>query len=105
MRSVYLLVDILIAIGLLSLAAVSLTRGGHKNLVNKIFAGFSFLTALWILSNNISNDVRLSSTIALYADYVVFASSFGVMLLLMQFILILTNANKLAKYFTETSLW
>lgn len=95
MRDVYLFVDIAITAGLLSLAVASFFRQGYKNSVNRLFASFSALVALWIITNHISNDVGVPSQIALYADYIVFASSFGVSILLMQFIAKLAGARRL----------
>lgn len=105
MRSVYLAIDILIAIGLLSLAGVSLTRVGYKNLVNRIFASFSLFTAIWIVANNISNNVNVPNQVSLYANYIVFAASFAVMILLMKFIVELVNAKKLKLIIKRSSLF
>jgi signal transduction histidine kinase len=76
----------MIVVGLLFLAYFSLIKDGYRKNINKIFAGFSVLVGFWILSNNISNDTRLSSEIALYSNYIVFASSYGASILLAQFI-------------------
>lgn len=95
MRNAYLIIDAIIAIGLLLLSTVSLLRQGYKNPINRLFAVFSVLIALWILSNHISNDTGLPNNVALFADYVVFASSFGVAILLMQFIVKLASAHRL----------
>lgn len=105
MRSVYLIADIIIALGLLYLAGISLIKGGYKNIVNKIFALFSFFTAVWIISNNISNNVNLSSNIALFANYIVFSSSFAVMALLMAFIVKLANAKKVLVIIKKSSIF
>lgn len=95
MRYVYLVVDIAIAIGLLSLAFTSLSKKGYKESLNRIFAGFGLFVALWIISNNISNDVNLPSEVALFSDYIVFSSSFGSLILLTQFVAKLSGSNRL----------
>jgi len=105
MIDVYLVVEIIIVVGLLSLAAVSLIKGGYKISINRLFAAFSLLVSIWIISNNISNDVSLPSQVALYADYVVFASSFGVAVLLMQFIAKLAGVRKLEVFINRILLF
>jgi len=94
MRYLFLAIDIVIAVGLLSLAIVSLFKQGYKYSINRIFAGFSILVALWIVSNNISNDINMTSGVALFADYIVFSSSFGVLILLTQFIAKLADVDR-----------
>ena len=95
MKNVYLVIDIVISTGLLSLAVVSLTKQGYKNSINRLFTAFSILVAIWIISNNVSNNIEIDKNIALYANYMVFASSFGVVITLMQFIVRLANAHRL----------
>jgi signal transduction histidine kinase len=95
MIDVFLIFEIIIAVALLSLAAVSLFKRGYKTPVNRLFAAFSILVTVWIIANNISNDVSQSSQVALYANYIVFPSSFGVAILLMQFIAKIATARKL----------
>jgi len=100
MRNAYLVIDVVIAVGLLSLGVVSLLRQGYKNPINRLFAWFSVLVALWIVSNNFSNDIGLPSQVALWANYLVFSSSFGVLIVFMQFITKLASAHKL-EYFAK----
>jgi len=95
MRDVYLVIDIVIAVGLLSLSIVSLLKQGYRNSINRLFATFSVLVALWILSNNISNNIEMPNNVALFADYIVFSSSLGSAILLMQFIMKFANARRL----------
>lgn len=97
MRSAYLAIDIVIAVGLLSLAIVSLLRQGYKNYINKLFTALSVFIAFWIVSNNISNNVEISSSAALFADYVVFSASFGAVILLLQFVVELAGTGRLNK--------
>jgi signal transduction histidine kinase len=95
MKDIYLAIDIAIAVGLLSLAVASLVKRGYTYSINRLFTAFSVLTALWIVSNHISNDVEIPSHVALYADYVVFSSSFGVSILLVQFVVKFASSRRL----------
>lgn len=95
MRDFYTLLDIVITVGLLSLAIASLVRGGYKNNTNILFALFSFLTATWIVSNHLSNDITVQSNIALFANYLVLASALGVTIFLSQFVISLAEVNRL----------
>jgi len=97
MGYLYLVTDILIAIGLLLVGLVSLLRNGYKIQINKLFAICSVLTAIWILSNHISNNVNVSYNIALWANHIVLASSFGAMIVLMQFVIGLSGVNHIEK--------
>ncbi len=95
MSDLYLVIDIVIAFGLLALALASSVRRGFRNPVNRLFALFSMLIAFWIVSNHVSNDVDIPKNFALIANYFVFSSAFGVSILLMQFIVRLVGARKL----------
>ena len=95
MVNLYLLVDIVIASSLLLLAIVSLSKGGYKYSVNRLFTAFSVFVAIWIIANYISNNTSAPTDVALYANYAVFSSSFAVVILLMQFVIKLANAHKL----------
>jgi len=97
MRDIFLAIDTVIAVGLLILSIISLMKKGYKNSVNRLFAAFSVLVALWIVSNHVSNDISLPNQIALIADYIVFSSSFGVAILLMQFVIKLADVRRLEK--------
>jgi len=95
MVNLYLLVDIVIALSLLLLAIVSLSKNGYKNSVNRLFTAFSVFVAIWIIANYMSNNTEVSTQVALYSNYAVFSSSFAVVILLMQFVIKLANAHKL----------
>lgn len=97
MRDIYLVIDAVIAVGLLALSIISLLKQGYKKSVNRLFAAFSILVALWIVSNHISNDINLPNQVALVADYIVFSSSFGVAILLMQFVVKLADVERIEK--------
>lgn len=95
MRDIFLSIDIFTALGLLSIALLSLVKRGYKNSINRIFAGFSVFVALWILSNNFSNNVTLPVQLSLVSNYAVYASSFGVSILLSKFVVKLADIKKL----------
>ena len=97
MRDFYTLLDIVITIGLLSLAAASLVRGGYKNHTNILFSLFSVLTATWIVSNHFSNDITIQSNLALFANYLVLASALGVTIFLSQFVISLAEVNRVRR--------
>ncbi len=95
MGTAFFAIDSVIAVGLLFLAVVSLFHDGYKNSLNRLFSVFSLFVALWILSNYISNDTTMPMIIAHLSNYIVFVSSFGVTIILMQFIIKLAGAHKL----------
>lgn len=86
MEAVFLIVDVVISISLLSLTIVSLLKQGYKSSLNRIFAAVSFLIALFIISSDVSNDVGLSAQISLYANFVSFSSASALAIALMQFV-------------------
>lgn len=98
MIDAYIILEVIIAVALLSLAALSLFKQGYKIPTNRLFAAFSILVSVWLVSNNISNDVSLPSQVALYANYIVFPSSLGVAILLMQFIATIAGARRLEAF-------
>ena len=79
-------IDILILIALLLLSMASISRGGYKRLDNVIFAGFSILVAIWIISNTISNETSIVPGVSIIANYIVFGSSFLAMFTLSYFV-------------------
>lgn len=97
MLNVYLIIDGIIAASLMLLSLASLLKKGYLSKSNRLFAFFSILVALWIVTNHVSNDVAVPNNIALFADYIVFSSSLGVAILLMQFISGLAGVRRLEK--------
>ena len=97
MRSAYLAIDVVIAIGLLSLAGVSLLRQGYKNSINRLFTLLSIFVAFWIVANNISNDISMPNTVAIFCDYIVFSASFGSYIILTQFVIKFASIDKLER--------
>ena len=84
-------VDTVIAVSLLLLAVLSLLKQGYKNPINRLFAEFSALIAIWIVFGDVSDNVGLPDFILLCVNYVIFASAFGSMILLMNFVAKLSN--------------
>lgn len=97
MRDFYLVIDIIIALLLMSLSFAALARKGYRNLTHVLFAFFSVLIAIWIISNHISNDTTISRGLALIANYTVLASALAVVAILMLFIVRLAEANRLQR--------
>lgn len=97
MRDLYLVIDFVIIVGLVSLAIGSLVRGGYKSRTNILFSLFSIFTGTWIVSNHLSNDLSIQLNLALFANYLVLASSLAVSVLLMQFIISLAEVKKLKR--------
>lgn len=100
MRDLYIFIDLIIIVGLISLAIGSLVRGGYKIKTNILFALFSFFTGAWIISNHLSNDTTIQLNLALFANYLVLASSLAVSILLMQFIISLAEVQKIRRLIT-----
>ncbi len=94
-NTTFFVIDATIAASLLFLAIASFFKQGYKNRLNLLFAEFSLLIAFWIIANHVSNYTFLSNQAATIANYVVFSSSFGSAIVLMQFIAKLTGAHKL----------
>lgn len=100
MLSVYAIIDVII-VGLLTVLAVLVSlRGGYKQYVNRLFVVLAIMVAVWIPSNHIANNVDLSVGVALVANYLVFASAFGAMILVMNFVSELASVS-LSRKFTK----
>jgi signal transduction histidine kinase len=97
MQDVYIVIDGVIGFSLVALSVVSLLKLGYKNPINRLFSFFSILVALWIIFNHMSGNVNLPKDVALVSNYVTFSTSFGVAILLMQFVVMLASARRLAK--------
>ncbi len=89
----FLILSIFIVIGLISLAIVSLIKGGFNRRENRLFAWFSVFIALWIVSNFVSNNLAISVNIALFANHLVFLSSYLSLFIFSKFMLELTHKN------------
>ena len=100
MRDFYIVIDLIIIVGLISLAVGSLVRRGYKSKTNVLFALFSFFTGAWIISNHLSNDTTIQLNLALFANYLVLASSLAVSILLMQFMISLAEVQKIRRLIT-----
>jgi signal transduction histidine kinase len=97
MINLSLLVYIVIVVSLLLLAVVSLSKGGYKNSINRLFTAFSIFVAIWIIANHVGNDTGIAHNVALYGNYAVFFSSLAVVIVLTQFVVKLANAQMLEK--------
>lgn len=105
--SPYAVIDGIIGLFLVSLAVIALIHGGYRLKDNRLFAFFSVLVAVWIVTNHISNNLANPPEMATFANYFVFSCSFGAMVAIMKFIISLSKDNyaaKLMKYL-EPGLW
>lgn len=107
MLAIFIVIDGLVALSLLILALLALLQGGHKQYRNRLFAVFTILVAFWVPANHISNDLMVPPHIALWADFIVFPSSFGAMIILMRLIAEISNLQGHIKWIKKASpfLW
>ena len=96
--------DAVTSISLLLLALLSLFKQGYKNPVNRLFAEFSALTALWLVIGDISDSMRFPYNIVLIVYYIMFLSAFGSMIVLMKFVAKLTKVHKIEVLVRQTTL-
>lgn len=100
MRDIYLILNIVIAIALLILSITSFIND-RKPLVNKLFLAFAASIGVWLVAACVSNDIRNSSTISLYGNYLVFLFSYFSSYLLLWFSVLITGlkgARRMMKY-------
>ena len=93
MQNFLIAVDTIIIVGLLVLVGLSLLKQGYKNSTNQLFAAFSVMAIIWIVSSDISNDISVASQIALYAKYVAFSSSLAAVIIILQFVVRLSGIS------------
>lgn len=84
MFDVYFAIYGVIVLGLAVLVFMALSGGGVKRKENRMFAAFTMLVAIWIVANHISNDITQPPSTSTVANYFIFSSSFGAMILIMK---------------------
>ena len=94
MRDFYLILNTIIAIALLILGFVSLIND-KKPLLNKLFLALCSSIGIWLIAACVSNDIRNSSSVSLYGNYLVFFFSYLSAYFLLWFAVII-NAVKLS---------
>lgn len=102
MFNVYLVVDLIVVIALIVLALAVLLKNASLKL-NRIFAYFVTCVSIWIIAIYVSNDTHNPPKIAIVANYLVFAFSYGAAVYLLRFSLVLANDkkdNQLLRYLT-----
>jgi len=97
MLNLFLVIDVLIIAPLLVLAITVLLHGGYKHHRNVLLALFSLFISLWIVANHVGNDLATPADIAVIANYFVFSCSFAAMILIMVFVIRLTELSHLKK--------
>jgi len=93
-RDFYLILNTIIAIALLILGFVSLIND-KKPLLNKLFLALCSSIGIWLIAACVSNDIRNSSSVSLYGNYLVFFFSYLSAYFLLWFAVII-NAVKLS---------
>lgn len=94
MEDILVVIDAVIIVSLISLSSISLAKQGYKNLTNRLFAIFSILLAIWVISNDLGSYAWVSDSIVIYATYIATASGFATALLLMYFVVKLVGQSK-----------
>lgn len=107
MFDVFVAIDSAIILGLVVLVFMALAGGGVRRPANRTFALFTILTAVWIATNHISNDTRVTPEAATIANYFVFSCSFGAMILIMKLMTSMVGDEKSlrAVRYAEPVLW
>lgn len=102
MQNIYLAIDVGIVISLIALAITGLMQKGYKSPINRSFTFVSIFIGLWILANNLSNDLSLPYTVALWVNYAVFAFSLAALISFMHLMVQLSNSKHLQNIIRKT---
>ncbi|MFZ2545170.1 MAG: ATP-binding protein [Candidatus Saccharimonadales bacterium] len=95
MLTFFVIVDTIIVVAMLAMAATVLVHGGYRLRRNVAMAFFCILIGAWTIANHISNSLYSSTTEAEISNYIVFSSSFTAMILVMLFVAELAGIKKL----------
>lgn len=93
MLKFYLLIDAATVILLLTLMALTLSGGGHKNRLNRLFAYFAVTVSIWLPANHIGNNLNISPEVATLANHLVFGTSFISAILLAKIITKISDSS------------
>lgn len=97
METVYLIIDIFVAVFLLVIGGLVLARDSQSKL-NRIFFMFIISLSAWILSNYFSNSQSISSSWALLANHLVLFSSSLAIYFFLWFVMLTVPLSKIVKY-------
>jgi signal transduction histidine kinase len=85
------------------LTTTSLLGKGYKHHINRLFAVFSVVAAIWIVASDSSNSTGVSTNVALWAGYIGYSFGFASAILLLNFIVELVD-NHTYKVLVKRSL-
>ena len=107
MSDLYIIVDVITTTSLLSLAFVALLNGGIKIKLNRLYATFSVVLALWLLSNHLSNIWSFGHTTLLWINYAVFGFSLAALILFLKVVINISEIGRARSLFRkiEWALW
>jgi len=91
---VFIMFDVAIVFSLLLLAVISLLRQGYKNSLNQLFAGLSIASAVWIMTNDLSQNIVIPIHISIYINYVAYLFGLITAIFLLLIITKLAGAHK-----------
>ena len=104
---IYLLIDIIIGVVFLAMTLLALVDKGYSKPQNRIFSGVCLAVFAWIIADRISTSLDTPAHIAVLANYVLFASTIAMVILLSKLLLCLVELPRLTKWFgrIEPALW
>lgn len=91
MSTLYFLIDLLTVLALLFLMALALLGGGYKNKLNRLYALFAVMLAVWLPANHLGGSLYVSEEAAIIFNYLVFGCSFAATLLLAKMISVMSQ--------------
>ncbi len=98
MVGVFWAIDSIIIASLVFLSFLSLSKGGHRSSINRLFSLFAFTVAIWIPANHISNNSSFPESLILAANYLVFPCALAALTIMMLFLTELSGAKTARKY-------
>jgi signal transduction histidine kinase len=93
MADFYLLINIVMAIALAGLGITVLSKNARL-LPYRVFAGFTIIAGLWMVSNSVGNDITADHDIAIVANRLIFFAGYVTAVLLLWFTVLLVDNAK-----------
>ena len=87
----FLITDICIALFFVTLSILALTNRGYRLPSNRVFVGIAISMLVWLVTNQISNDISNSPHVAIVANYFLFSASFIMTILTVRLVTMITN--------------
>ena len=103
----FLITDICIALFFVTLSILALTNRGYRLPSNRVFVGIAISMLVWLVTNQISNDISNSPHVAIVANYFLFSASFIMTILTVRLVTMITNDALALKFihYTEWLMW